>query len=388
MTQTTRREISLNCTFLNSVELGSFAVSLCDILTERGITCEHFHGISLDRYRSVRPGVPRLLSRLKQYINFPLRFLWRVKVKGYRQAICFVATTNPFYLPLIATLSGKPVIHLVYDLYPEALIFAGKTRADSLLSRFVRRVVGMAFRRSQVNVFLGERLLRAAADTHGPIPRSCIIPVGADSRPFTQPPGPVMEEGPRILYCGNYGHMHDIGTLLELVRQKGIGALTMNGTLNWQFHASGENVKYLREEMRPFMNQIGSRLTIGSPLEDGEWVTVMQKAHIALVAMIPGSERVVMPSKTYSALCAGQAILAIAPENSDLIDLIKEEGCGWWIEPGNIDGLEAVIHEIASRPKELQRRREAAYAAGHQKYSTKVLADRWYSLLLDVAEGQ
>jgi len=42
--------------------------------------------------------------------------------------------------------------------------------------------------------------------------------------------------------------------------------------------------------------------------------------------MAPGAEQVVMPSKTYSAMMAGQAVLAIAPEESDLVDLIKTTG--------------------------------------------------------------
>jgi len=35
-----------------------------------------------------------------------------------------------------------------------------------------------------------------------------------------------------------------------------------------------------------------------------------------------------MPSKTYSAMMAGQAVLAIAPEDSDLVDLVKVADCG------------------------------------------------------------
>jgi len=52
--------------------------------------------------------------------------------------------------------------------------------------------------------------------------------------------------------------------------------------------------------------------------------------------MTPGAEQVVMPSKTYSAMMVGQAILAIALVESDLVDLIKTAGCGWCVEPGGL----------------------------------------------------
>jgi hypothetical protein len=58
-----------------------------------------------------------------------------------------------------------------------------------------------------------------------------------------------------------------------------------------------------------------------------------------------------MPSKTYSAMMAGQAILAIAPEDSDLVDLIKAADCGWFVEPGDVAGLAAVIDAISSSPR-------------------------------------
>ena len=106
----------------------------------------------------------------------------------------------------------------------------------------------------------------------------------------------------------------------------------------------------------------------------------MKQAQIALVTMVPGSEKVVMPSKTYSALCAGQAILAIAPEASDLVDLIKEHDCGWWVEPGDVDGLCAILRELPNQPEEVLRKRQNAYHAGHTYYSQEVLAKQWIAL--------
>jgi len=67
--------------------------------------------------------------------------------------------------------------------------------------------------------------------------------------------------------------------------------------------------------------------------------------------MAPGAEQVeqvVMPSKTYSAMMAGQAVLAIAPGESDLVDLIKTAGCGWCVEPGDVDGLAVAVEAIRS----------------------------------------
>ena len=57
------------------------------------------------------------------------------------------------------------------------------------------------------------------------------------------------------------------------------------------------------------------QIQLGGGLSQAEWIATMESADVALVTMVPGSETVVMPSKTYSAMMAGQAILAIAPED-------------------------------------------------------------------------
>ena len=129
---------------------------------------------------------------------------------------------------------------------------------------------------------------------------------------------------------------------------------------------------------------------LGGNLPNAEWVPAMLNADIALVTMIPGAERVVMPSKTYSALVAGQAILAVAPRDSDLADLVIKHDCGWVIEPESlakgrpghgVAGLTALLAHLAEHPDEVLRKRENAYRAGHEHYDMSVIARQWDSLL-------
>ena len=68
--------------------------------------------------------------------------------------IC-VVSTNTFFAPLVATYLHPRVIHLVYDLFPEALIHSGKWREGSLKVHLARAIVGRTMRRSAKNVFLG-----------------------------------------------------------------------------------------------------------------------------------------------------------------------------------------------------------------------------------------
>ena len=103
----------------------------------------------------------------------------------------------------------------------------------------------------------------------------------------------------------------------------------------------------------------------------------MQSSQIALVTMSEGSQDVVMPSKTYSAMMAGQAILAVAPEDSDLVDLIKDADCGWWVTPGNVEEFQKCLFNIQSDKDLLLEKRHNAFRVAHEKYGQDCLAKQW-----------
>ena len=87
-----------------------------------------------------------------------------------------------------------------------------------------------------------------------------------------------------------------------------------------------------------------------------------------------------MPSKTYSAMMSGQAILAVAPENSDLVDLIKSANCGWWVAPGDIEGFQDCLIEIQSNQNLLLEKRQNAYRVAHEQFGQGSLAKKWVAV--------
>ena len=71
---------------------------------------------------------------------------------------------------------------------------------------------------------------------------------------------------------------------------------------------------------------------------------------------------------------AGQAILAIAPEDSDLVDLIKRYDCGWWVRPGDSEGFQHCLKEIQSKPSQLQQKRRQAFEVALKSLRTSALS--------------
>jgi hypothetical protein len=180
--------------------------------------------------------------------------------------------------------------------------------------------------------------------------------------------------------------MHDISTLPEALRK----AATDLSSLRILFHANGP--AYAR--LQTLVKAATAGKTAGMPevcfskaLPGPEWETVMQQAAIALVTMAPGGAETVMPSKTYSAMVAGQAILAICPRQSDLADLIQKHDCGWVVEPGDADGLARVLADITRDPHLVLQKQKRAHEAGHRFYDTTgTIALLWRDLIAGLEE--
>lgn len=368
----------LSIEVFSSVGGGAFFERMLREWESAGAEVKRCYSVREEEYRRSNGLAGRLVLRWRMYGAHPLR-CWRLARRRASPAPIRVVTTNPFYAPAIVARGARDgaTVNLLYDLFPEALVQAGTLRRDSAPARLCARATRFALRECDATVFLGERLRAYAEGVYGPARRAAVIPVGADGGPFRESP-PGEEAGrPVILYSGVMGKMHDVDTLAAVLREAGdLG-------LEWRFHAMGTG--YAR-----FRAKCGKRegMNWGDPLPDESWRETMKRAQVALVTVASGAENVVMPSKTYSAMVAGQAILAVCPRKSDLADLVVRHGCGWVVEPGDVGGLGEILAGLAKDPAEVLAKRGAAFEAGHRYYDMEVIAHSWLGLFAELQEGR
>jgi len=315
------------------------------------------------------------------YVFYPIQVILHFLFRPFEDIA--VVTTNTFFVPLLATFfrrRNQKIVHLVYDLFPDALEISGEVHHDTFLAKILRFFTQMTFRRADANVFLGRHLKSFAESQYGKITSSYIIPVGSDHAPFI---GfyEIDSKNITFLYCGNMGRMHDILTLQNYICETDND---LSGT-RWVFHASGPAYGSFCSSIRSASNR--KVVKLGGPLDDKKWVMIMRSAHVALITMKQDAERVVMPSKAYSAMMAGQAILAICPVPSDLSDLIVNHNCGWVVNPGDIDKLNRVVKSIKDEPEILIEKRRNAWNAAREYYSSAAVAHQWKQLFDRLCDG-
>ncbi len=319
----------------------------------------------------------QILRRFWMYPGFGVKlFFHNLLSHGDYQ----IVTTNPFFAPSIACFSKKKrkIIHLVWDLFPEALIYYGSVSKDSFLARSIRSTVKYALKSADANVFLGEHLYKYVEAHFGKVNNPHIIHVGTDTAQFQKQPSRDIHDL-SFLYCGNLGKLHDIDVMTRFMLYEGWNRF--KGNIIFNFHASGTKYPQLKEKLKNLKFASNVKINFGSSLPSVEWIKVMESCQIALVTMILGGENVVMPSKTYSAMAAGQAILAICAEESDLSDLVNKHNCGWVIPVDDPNGLEKCCDNIITDQEGVYIKRMNSQAAVRKYYDFNILAQQWNQVL-------
>lgn len=392
----------------SSVSGGVFCETLAAEFTRRGREVSVVSSLALGEYWRAKRVEPWRL-RWTMYVTYPLRAFWMaLKTK---EALLIV-TTNPFFLPallaVVGRLRGNRVVHWLYDLYPEALEVAGVVSSTSLTARFLRLVARGNLRLTAATVFLGGFIERYVAGRYGAPKLARVIPLGPAAEVSTTQQEPAASETDpvHIVYSGHLGAMHAVGALVD-----GFNAASVDSGAGPEAErecklticADGSGFERLKAALARLgvavnvervlrLGGIRVRLRICGTLPAEEWKALMAGCQVALVLVGEGAERVVFPSKTFSALAFGHALAVIAPNPSDLQEVVEERRCGWFQElggrgVGSAEILSALIGQVLeSGPEGLRRAQKGARAAAAELCDMRKIGDQWAELA-DQFEG-
>jgi hypothetical protein len=368
------------------------------ILTDKPVT--QVYSLSEQDYRRLAGGsrCQRIWLRLRMYLLYVGKLCW-VSLWAPRHAVLLVSS-NPFFSPLLAwgcsRIARPTVIHWRCDLYPDALVVAGTIKHGGIMERLIGLVQILMQRYCDGVVSVGDCLRLHTEARWGRPRRSYYIDnVPSDETQFA----PVIKTNPSGLilhYGGQLGHMHEPESLLGFVRV----ALQSGPSVRFDFRVSGVH----RNRFAQGLEEMG--LVANGPVPNAQWKTLIKDFQIGLVSLSPGGATVSLPSKIYSMMAGGLAIVAICPAWSDLARIIRDTECGWVInnspferveelhrgvyapnceakrEPGlmAIDATQLVAHLLAN-PDLVEQRRKNAVRAARTTYGVSELRHRWTEVL-------
>ena len=293
--------------------------------------------------------------------------------------------SNPPFTPLVAwllkQLRGWRYVSLVWDVYPDILVRFGYLAENGRITRLWRALNRMALQEADAVVTIGshmaQTLQQGLENTDVQIE---VIPNGADTQaiqplpksenPFAQQYGQVGKF--TVLYSGKMGATHDLDTLLKVARRwrdrADVGFLLIGGGAKYR------DLDIAREDL--------TNVTLLPWQPEAVLPYSLTSGDVAVVSLDRGAEGVSMPSRTYFMMAAGCALVGISHGENDLRDTLETYSCGVSVEPGDVDGLEAVLQRFYESPTFLAECRHNARAAAEKVFSHRIIVEQYLELLM------
>ena len=362
--------------------------------------------ISELKYRrfSKQYGIKKLWLRLQMYIFYPILLLY--KSLTCDKGSIFIITSNTFFAPYlvhpILKFRDIKLIHLLYDLYPDALEIAGLLSQNSFLSRTIGKIMSLTQQKSDATVYLGTFLRFHTEQRWGHTNISSVIDISTDVTLYTSPFKTLVDTEKIIIhYGGQLGYIHDAISIIDSIKY--ICQSDISNFVEFNFYVSGAQTDLLTKSLK------GYPIKIITAVPSTQWRKDIVNFHIGLVSLSSGGASVCLPSKTYGMMAGGMAILAICPEWSDLASLITDLDAGWIVNNspytnkseliGNDylnriqekrDNNQIVIQfyntvkKILFNRTQLEHKRYNSYKGVRRKYNIEVLSENWKQIINEI----
>lgn len=343
-------------------------------------------GVTIRRVRTSRRGRAGLAGRALDYLTFYASAGAALLREVRRGDVLLVTTDPPLLAVLAAPIARRKRAHLVtwnHDVFPEVAGALGLSWANGPLGRLLVWLRNRALRGTALNVALSDvmadrlvssgtdagtlRVVANWSDTH-------IHPLPGEENSLRREWG--LQDSFVIGYSGNLGRAHMPEKVAELVRR----TRDLPG-LSWLFIGGGAGM----ERIRALAGEPGAENIHVRPYQRRENLSLsLSVPDIHLVALDPGCEGLIVPSKISGILAAGRPVIYLGDSQSALAREIADRGIGVSLDAGSPESWRETIAGLRAQPEELDRMGRRARACSEAEPPRAMLL-RWESVLAEAA---
>ncbi|MFD1646076.1 glycosyltransferase family 4 protein [Haloarchaeobius litoreus] len=354
--------------------------------TEKQPTRETYEGVGIRRIFSTR--FDKNESTAKRMVNDAVFFFSAFVHLLFRRdetGVLLLPTAPPF-LPILgwvlSRVRGYEYVPIVLDLYPDLAVELDYLSEGGVVYRVWDWLNRRAYRNATLTVTIGETMEETLERKYGPCETavvhnwedgSVIQPKAKADNEFSEEHGLV--EPTTVLYSGNHGMHHDLESVVE-------AAATLeekrDDELRFQFIGEGGR-KATLVGMADEQNLDSVSFLPYQPVE--RLPESLTSGDIAVVSMQEGVEGLCVSSKFYTAIASGQAILAIANEETEIARIVAESDCGIRVDPKHPDQIVSAIEYWLDNPDEMRTMGERARSVFEERYEREEAIDRYASVL-------
>lgn len=293
------------------------------------------------------------LSRALRYtLACVMQFNRALFGKDARKSDVMFITSTP---PIKGAMAGfakmfnrKPIVYELQDIFPDSLAGTGLAKKGGLLWKIGRVIENFTYRNADKIIVISQDFKRNIMAKGVPeekieviynwVDENSVQPVRDEDNELFAEFG-ISRQGFRVVYAGNLGNAQNIGIIVEAARRlAGVQFIIFGkGGLEDEIRATKE-----REHL--------DNLTI-LPLQPYERVSkVYGLGNVCVVACKPGLGGAAMPSKTWSIMSSGSAVLANFDEG-ELKEIVEKNDCGVFTHAGDVQEFVDAIRTLAASPE-------------------------------------
>lgn len=347
---------------------------------------ESFNGIEIERVHCTRFEKNSYAGRLMNWASYT--FLVFTKLLFLKnQNPLFIVSTPPFLFVigfLLNIIRRKKYICLVYDLYPEIAEKLGYLKKGSLFGKIWKRCNRGFFTRAEQIIVpsVNMKLLieKQIADGNSKInvihnwaDENFIKPLEKKDNWFSKKFS--LDDKLTILYAGNMGLFHQLETLIDAAEK------LKDKPVQFVFIGEGGKKRKLMELTKE--KKLGNVLFL--PYQDKEVLPYsLTCADISVVSLEKGLDCVAAPCKLYTSLAAGQIILGLVDDSSDVARLVNEYKCGFSTTQDNVDSVVNITNRLLNNPELVKQYKANARRCFEENFQKKIAMQKYYDLFLRV----
>lgn len=291
------------------------------------------------------------LKRLLTWVGAFVHLLW---VVWRRSKHChLVLVSNPPLNVFVPLFTRKKFSFIVYDLYPDSLFSQGFVKRNSFLGRWWMTKNKQIFAKADCVFTLSEDMKKAVAQyvaedkikiVYNWAHNEHIRPIDKKENFFLT--DLKLQDKFIVLYSGNMGMTHDIDVLVDVADR-----LKENEKIHFLFIGEGAKKAVVEEKVARYGLKNCSVLPY-QPLEVLPYS--MGAADLAVVTTDAKQSGLSVPSKTYTYLATGAALLCLAEDNTELARLTRERRIGRCFVSQDLGGIAGYILQMVSDRRLLQ----------------------------------
>ena len=348
---------------------------------------EMLDGVRVIRTWSYISPSKKILSRLFHYGTYSTTAFYGGLFAPRPDVIVSYSPPLPlgFSAWLLSRIFRVPWALQLEDLYPDAAIAAGVMTNKTMINFFFA-IEKFLYRNAQYISVISKSFYQNLLAKGIPNSKMEIIPVWADPgeiQPMEKYNGFRQKHGLGekfvVMYAGNIGHTSCLEDVLY-------AAKILKAQKDIQFVIVGEGVKKESLEAEKQAKELTNVLFL--PFQPREiFPEMLAAADISLVTLNADSALSSMPSKIFNLMASARPILAVAPLESEIVQIITEANCGWSVPPEAPEKLAEVIVQLKDRESTLIQMGQNGRICLEKNYSRNQCVDA-YEKMLTVLCGQ